>query len=661
MLATRLPDRVIDVALHGGDPHLRNGAGLISRYATLSHCWGGSSPMMTLTENLEHRMASIPLQDLPKTFREAVEICRALMIPYLWIDSICIIQDSSCDWQLQSSQMHSIYHGSTLTLAALDAVDSSQGLFIPKVPFLDVVPLSPAFGDGRGQAYVGPPTWNQFTHSSGPFLDHDAWCDQKLSDIFSQDGYVQSGLLETRGWAMQELRLSRRVLYFFKGEMMWRCTRALWRQNGCRQPVDISIHLSDALARYEGAFEIIREMLGTGCYGQVTRKRKRLSSSDKIDEMREESVSSTGSSGSKSQGMIVGNRQVRIAESSDASSITEFEVSDSDDECYDTNPKTVFYKLLELKPGYNIHKSWYDIVNDYSLTQLTVQEDKLPALSGMASRFHAITKDDYLAGHWRIGLERSLFWEGTGQVFRVKPYRAPTWSWASTDGYVSTFFQDDVSPEQGLSGCVEILNASVQVEGRNPFGRISSSNIVVKANTMEARWNPGKQGWLSPCRPHHVHMGNPYSLAILDYQGDPIGHWNYDDDLYGMTPGSHVGPDATQAEIEARLLPEYEHDPSKPCEAPRSTVQRTYKDAAGDVESFWSRATYAPEDLLLVKGPTIQCEQEHDVFSGDELNLIVIMVLKKTHRNEHEYERVGIGRLSWWDESVESVETLTIV
>lgn len=83
MLTFRLPDRVIDIALHGGDLRLRNGAGLVSRYATLSHCWGGSSPMMTLKGNLEHRMASMSLRDLPKTFREAVKICRALTIPYL--------------------------------------------------------------------------------------------------------------------------------------------------------------------------------------------------------------------------------------------------------------------------------------------------------------------------------------------------------------------------------------------------------------------------------------------------------------------------------------------------------------------------------------------------------------------------------------------------
>ncbi|PSN70567.1 HET-domain-containing protein, partial [Corynespora cassiicola Philippines] len=268
-----MPSRVIDVALNGGDVHLRSGTDLTSPYAALSHCWGGSSPMMTLKENLEKRMVSISFENLPKTFREAVEVCRALKIPYLWVDSICIIQDSPDDWQLQSSQMHSIYHGSTLTLAALESIDSSQGLFIPKVPFIDVLPLSP-------------------------------------------------GVLETRGWAFQELRLSKRVLYFFKGEMMWRCSE----QN-----------------------------------------------------------------------------------------------------------EKVFHELLKHSGGSNIQRSWYNLVEDYSNCRLTIQDDKLPALSGVASRFCAITKDQYLAGHWRIDLAGSLFWEGL-RAFRVKSYRAPTWSWASIDG-----------------------------------------------------------------------------------------------------------------------------------------------------------------------------------------------------------------------------------
>lgn len=371
--------------------------------------------------------------------------------------------------------MHSIYHGSTLTLAALDARNPSQGLFIPKVPFLDIIPLQPAFGDGRGQAYVGPPTWNAYTHAPGPLFGEHSRYYQELDHIFSHSAYIQSGILETRGWAMQELRLSKRVLYFFKGEMMWKCTGATWRQNGSYQPVDPMFHLSDVLAKHGKAFKLVRTMMAKGMLGQATGKRKRLSSGDEIDKVQDRSVNSTEI---EPQATTVNKR----SQSPDASSTTETEVSDGEDESdvsdgkddyHDMNPfeqaKTVFYEVLRHSKGRNIQEAWYQIIDDYSESQLTLQEDKLPALSGMASRFHAITKDDYLAGHWRIDLERSLFWEGLGpNAFRVKPYRAPTWSWASIDGKVSTdrFFEPD------FSAPVEMLDAWVQVEGENPSGRV---------------------------------------------------------------------------------------------------------------------------------------------------------------------------------------------
>jgi hypothetical protein len=168
LASPKLPDRIIDVATLGGNPRLINGSGISAPYATLGHCWGGVCPTMTimcvslalqftrytvncilcdsvshlLTHlvvyiiatfsslntttfclihvytvpphltmcNLEQRMAEIPFGHLPKTFREAVKVCRAFMIPYLWIDSICIIQDSDQDWDRQSSKMHSIYY-----------------------------------------------------------------------------------------------------------------------------------------------------------------------------------------------------------------------------------------------------------------------------------------------------------------------------------------------------------------------------------------------------------------------------------------------------------------------------------------------------------------------------------------------------------------------
>lgn len=83
---------------------------------------------------------------------------------------------------------------------------------------------------------------------------------------------------------------------------------------------------------------------------------------------------------------------------------------------------------------------WYEMVEEYMRRSLTKVIDKLPALSGMAITVQmAMPTNRYLAGHWRQGLELSLFWEkvpwtGSKQVVRQGEYRAPTWSWASVDG-----------------------------------------------------------------------------------------------------------------------------------------------------------------------------------------------------------------------------------
>ena len=73
----------------------------------------------------------IKVADLPLTFRESVELCRGLGIPFLWIDSLCIIQDDLEDWKNEARRMAIIYDRATLTIAAADGIDSSKGLHIP--------------------------------------------------------------------------------------------------------------------------------------------------------------------------------------------------------------------------------------------------------------------------------------------------------------------------------------------------------------------------------------------------------------------------------------------------------------------------------------------------------------------------------------------------
>jgi hypothetical protein len=107
-----LPKRVIDVGETNknvvslrdfGDKHL------VSYYICLSHCWQRSCPLVTTQMNIERGKAGIALKDLSATLRDAILLTRAFDICYLWIDSLCILQDSATDWELESSRMGAYY------------------------------------------------------------------------------------------------------------------------------------------------------------------------------------------------------------------------------------------------------------------------------------------------------------------------------------------------------------------------------------------------------------------------------------------------------------------------------------------------------------------------------------------------------------------------
>jgi Heterokaryon incompatibility protein (HET) len=91
---TCLPQRVIDIGPTGNDARLYISQGEKQAYAALSHCWGSAQFLTTTKATFLARQRGIDWQDLPKTFQDAIEVCRTIDIRYIWIDSLCIIQDN---------------------------------------------------------------------------------------------------------------------------------------------------------------------------------------------------------------------------------------------------------------------------------------------------------------------------------------------------------------------------------------------------------------------------------------------------------------------------------------------------------------------------------------------------------------------------------------
>jgi hypothetical protein len=135
-----LPSHILDVEC----PKSLSGLSLCSfgdrygPYLSLSHVWGRTQIITTTLRTLETRMKSIPIEDLSKAFQDAVVLARQLSIRYLWIDSLCIIQDSSNDWRTESSNMGEYYMNALFNIAAVSSSDGSGGCFLAR----DVLPLT---------------------------------------------------------------------------------------------------------------------------------------------------------------------------------------------------------------------------------------------------------------------------------------------------------------------------------------------------------------------------------------------------------------------------------------------------------------------------------------------------------------------------------------
>ncbi|KAE9373648.1 hypothetical protein N431DRAFT_284162, partial [Stipitochalara longipes BDJ] len=91
-------------------------------YFCLSYCWGdGYSIRKTTTDNKARNLNSIVFSELLPLFRDAVIYTRKFGFQYMWIDSLCIIQDDDADWQAESTRMTEIFQNSVLILASRDS------------------------------------------------------------------------------------------------------------------------------------------------------------------------------------------------------------------------------------------------------------------------------------------------------------------------------------------------------------------------------------------------------------------------------------------------------------------------------------------------------------------------------------------------------------
>lgn len=225
------PTRIIDVvgkALHKGsvclvesrDMQLEPEGSLT--YATLSHCWGKSQLLTTTRDNFAAHKKEISLESLPKTFRDAIMVVRALEIRYIWIDSLCIIQHDDEDWNNEAARMASVYSSSYLNLAATGSHDSRGGCFYHRRLYHESIPLpvrSYSIDRNIRQEKVG----NIFVR---PSLEKVHQRYHLPNEQLKIDDSISTPLL-SRAWVFQERQLAPRTLHFHPTEMIMECKTAL--------------------------------------------------------------------------------------------------------------------------------------------------------------------------------------------------------------------------------------------------------------------------------------------------------------------------------------------------------------------------------------------------------------------------------------------------
>ncbi|KAK5652946.1 hypothetical protein OQA88_9425 [Cercophora sp. LCS_1] len=455
-----LPTRVLDVSnVINNQVRLVTSSSVLAKpYVALSHCWGTSHRITTRCNNVAAHTDGIPIAHLPATFQHAVEMTRLLGISYLWIDSLCIIQDDPSDWEREASRMGDVYAHATVVIAADASTDDASGCYttldqrktvtfvssdnraLGRISYGNAAPLDVtnppdtgvlnAIGMGNFTILHRPPQNDylffsqEWMPSSYDAAKRNTYQIDKMGSPFDP---IATENLSTRGWTLQERLLATRTLHLTQGQMYWECCHHMLAEDGGIFP------------RLFPSWELITQYTAPG--------------------------------GSAETSPSWFKRGARIKHSS-----------------------------LTGWAG----EIWLCLVEKYTARKLTNEKDKLPAISGLARRmaerigdvYHAgLWKRDLLAGlAWRMFAYEPVHWCGDPKhdaeiaartpperdtALRPKVWRAPSWSWAAVDGRME--FQTLDADKM----VAEVVDCQTTVAGGDGFGMVKEGFIKITGPLFE--------------------------------------------------------------------------------------------------------------------------------------------------------------------------------
>ncbi|KAH8586990.1 heterokaryon incompatibility protein-domain-containing protein [Bisporella sp. PMI_857] len=437
-------------------------------YLALSHCWGEAVNVTLCKSNIDE-MVSFEINSLTKNFQDAVAITRGLKVRYLWIDSLCIVQDDNAEWEAESANMGLVYASAKCVISASASKDSNGGCFLPRELF-------------RHQCTLRKWPNRSVTVSS---------CSKKNSQtslkLFKDK--AENTALDTRAWAFQERYLARRVLHFCEGVVFFECnTLVAWdgehysgekysvkagvRADGTLHPPDDYTAVEQPVERYITRHQITAHQPSIWKQLWKARREVEIINPQYVEQQKQlaKILASSARSGIRGAFELLW----RFAGSTLAEKV-------------------------------EFHQSWYEMVEKYSARRLTRQSDKLKAFHGIAYLVQENTALHYIAGLWKEMLVFNLLWivESAAEERRIP--EVPSWSWGSVNGRISHRLQIPQLSEES-NGIAKSYRFQSSWKEIMPLISADVIDVREETNSLVLDATLWICGFLLPLTAHHVNV-----------------------------------------------------------------------------------------------------------------------------------------------------------
>jgi hypothetical protein len=187
------------------------------KYVTLSHRWPDDQQIQQIQklmkENLTQWKNALPVNKLRQIFQDAFVVAHRLDVSYVWVDTLCIVQNDAVDWNREAPMMHKVYSNAAFNICASrpNQNEKSESLFSSRVPpNFQSLPRKLFDQEDFEDPYDRP-------DDSGHYLI------RKEPPIHIWDGVMRNSPLASRGWIFQEQLLSRANVHFGESEVIFEC------------------------------------------------------------------------------------------------------------------------------------------------------------------------------------------------------------------------------------------------------------------------------------------------------------------------------------------------------------------------------------------------------------------------------------------------------